>query len=161
MDVPSVGNVTSSALTLMAHRATRATRTNRIPKIRFFIILPPIGSLSIVFYHRKICLCFIKIKSNNSITSLFCQTKDKMSKENNSLFPLILKNFVEKEGIMSQDFLWVFLLSVLSSNNDTNLATNTNILLLLLLGLSNSNNFGNSCTSSCACRRCFGNNNFF
>ncbi len=41
---------------------------------------------------------------------------------------------------MSQDILWVFLLSVLSSNNDTNLATNTNILLLLLLGLSNSNN---------------------
>lgn len=41
---------------------------------------------------------------------------------------------------MSQDILWVFLLSVLSSSNDTNLATNTNILLLLLLGLSNSNN---------------------
>ena len=43
---------------------------------------------------------------------------------------------------MSQDILWVFLLSTLSSANDVNLATNTNILLLLLLGLNN-NNFNN------------------
>ncbi len=51
---------------------------------------------------------------------------------------------------MTSDFLWVFLLSVLSSANDTNLATNTNILLLLLLGLSNTNNnFVN--TSGCRC----------
>ncbi len=58
---------------------------------------------------------------------------------------------------MSQDFLWVFLLSVLSSNNDTNLATNTNILLLLLLGLSNTNNNNNFVTTSgCNCFR----NNF-
>ena len=49
---------------------------------------------------------------------------------------------------MSQDILWVFLLSTLSSQNDTNLATNTNILLLLLLGLTNSNNnFGNNFNS--------------
>ncbi len=57
---------------------------------------------------------------------------------------------------MSNDFLWVFLLSVLSSNNDTNLATNTNILLLLLLGLSNNNsnnNFVN--TQGCNCFRNF------
>ena len=40
---------------------------------------------------------------------------------------------------MSQDILWVFLLSTLSSANDVNLATNTNILLLLLLGLNNNN----------------------
>lgn len=53
---------------------------------------------------------------------------------------------------MSQDILWVFLLSVLSSANDTNLATNTNILLLLLLGLSNSNNTTNY--QGC---RCLGN----
>lgn len=55
---------------------------------------------------------------------------------------------------MSQDILWVFLLSVLSSANDTNLATNTNILLLLLLGLSNDNS---SNVSNCGCRRCLGN----
>ncbi len=55
---------------------------------------------------------------------------------------------------MSQEFLWVFLLSVLSSNNDTNLATNTNILLLLLLGLSNTNNNNNFVsTSGCGCFR--------
>jgi len=60
---------------------------------------------------------------------------------------------------MTQEFLWVFLLSVLSSQNDTNLATNTNILLLLLLGLSNSNgnNFGGN---GFGCNRCFGSNNF-
>ena len=53
---------------------------------------------------------------------------------------------------MSQDILWVFLLSTLSSANDVNLATNTNILLLLLLGLNNNNwnngwnnNFGGFC----------------
>lgn len=51
---------------------------------------------------------------------------------------------------MSQEFLWVFLLSVLASNNDTNLATNTNILLLLLLGLSgnNWNNWGGCCCNN-------------
>lgn len=55
----------------------------------------------------------------------------------------------------SQEFLLVFLLSVLSSANDTNLATNTNILLLLLLGLGNFNNNNNNVnTSGC---RCFGN----
>ncbi len=58
---------------------------------------------------------------------------------------------------MSSDFLWVFLLSVLSTNNDTNLATNTNILLLLLLGLSNTNNNNFVNTSGC---RCFQNNGF-
>lgn len=55
----------------------------------------------------------------------------------------------------SQEFLWVFLLSTLSSQNGTNLATNTNILLLLLLGLSNnSNNSSNSWwgnSSGCCC----------
>ena len=56
---------------------------------------------------------------------------------------------------MSQEFLWIFLLSVLSSQNDTNLATNTNILLLLLLGLSNSNSNGLT-TSATSCNRCFG-----
>ena len=61
---------------------------------------------------------------------------------------------------MSQEFLWVFLLSVLSSGNDTNLASNTNILLLLLLGLSNSNNTGNNC-NSCGCRCLGGNFNNF
>lgn len=75
-----------------------------------------------------------------------------MSKKKNVLFSLHLEYFVEKEGIMSQDILWVFLLSVLSSANDTNLATNTNILLLLLLGLSNSN----STTNYQGCR-CLGN----
>ncbi|MBQ7327796.1 MAG: hypothetical protein IJX00_02405 [Clostridia bacterium] len=57
---------------------------------------------------------------------------------------------------MSQDFLWVFLLSALTSNNDTNLATNTNILLLLLLGLSNASSNNSSC---CSCQRC--QSNFF
>ncbi len=61
---------------------------------------------------------------------------------------------------MTQEFLWVFLLSVLSSQNDTNLATNTNILLLLLLGLANSNNNGFIGNNGCGCRRCFGSNNF-
>ena len=60
---------------------------------------------------------------------------------------------------MSQEFLWVFLLSVLASNNDTNLATNTNILLLLLLGLSNNgwNNGQNNGWNNggCCCRRMF------
>lgn len=57
---------------------------------------------------------------------------------------------------MSNEFLWVFLLSVLSSNNDTNLATNTNILLLLLLGLSNNNNNNNfPSTQGCGCFRNF------
>lgn len=51
---------------------------------------------------------------------------------------------------MSQDILWVFLLSVLSNANDTNLATNTNILLLLLLGLSNQGQTYQGC-------RCLGN----
>ena len=46
--------------------------------------------------------------------------------------------------LTSQEFLWVFLLSTLSSQNNTNLATNTNILLLLLLGLSNTPNFNNN-----------------
>lgn len=55
---------------------------------------------------------------------------------------------------MTQEFLLVFLLSVLSSSNDTNLATNTNILLLLLLGLSNNNSGINTCQNC----RCFGNN---
>ncbi|MBR1890673.1 MAG: hypothetical protein IJ817_03210 [Clostridia bacterium] len=55
---------------------------------------------------------------------------------------------------MIQGFLWVFLLSVLSSQNDTNLATNTNILLLLLLGLSNANSFENNTTTSLGCN-CF------
>ena len=61
---------------------------------------------------------------------------------------------------MTQQFLWVFLLSVLSSQNDTNLATNTNILLLLLLSLSNSNEIsnGNATTNTLGCQRCFGNN---
>ena len=64
---------------------------------------------------------------------------------------------------MTQEFLWVFLLSVLSSQNDTNLATNTNILLLLLLGLSNTNGFGNNFGNgnnfgTLGCQRCFGNN---
>lgn len=64
---------------------------------------------------------------------------------------------------MTQEFLWVFLLSVLSSQNDTNLATNTNILLLLLLGLSNTNGFGNNFgngnnSGALGCQRCFGNN---
>ena len=59
---------------------------------------------------------------------------------------------------MTQEFLWVFLLSVLSSQNDTNLATNTNILLLLLLGLSNANNFVT--TTGLSCNRCFGNTTF-
>ena len=61
---------------------------------------------------------------------------------------------------MTQQFLWVFLLSVLSSQNDTNLATNTNILLLLLLSLSNSNDLSNTITQTNAlgCQRCFGNN---
>ncbi len=55
---------------------------------------------------------------------------------------------------MQQEFLLVFLLSVLSSNNDTNLATNTNILLLLLLGLAGYNNNGSNVqTSSCNCFR--------
>ncbi len=59
---------------------------------------------------------------------------------------------------MSQDILWVFLLSTLSSANDVNLATNTNILLLLLLGLNN-NNFNNGWNNNwggCCC----GNNIF-
>ena len=59
---------------------------------------------------------------------------------------------------MSQDILWVFLLSTLSSVNDVNLATNTNILLLLLLGLNN-NNFNNGWNNNfggCCC----GNNIF-
>ncbi len=57
---------------------------------------------------------------------------------------------------MSNEFLWVFLLSVLSSNNDTNLATNTNILLLLLLGLANNNNNNNfPSTQGCGCFRNF------
>ncbi len=60
---------------------------------------------------------------------------------------------------MTQEFLWVFLLSVLSSQNDTNLASNTNILLLLLLGLANTNNNG-FVGNNCSCGRCFGNNNF-
>ncbi len=60
---------------------------------------------------------------------------------------------------MTQEFLWVFLLSVLSSKEDTNLATNTNILLLLLLGLTNTNNtFGNNQTGFFGCNRCFGTN---
>ena len=75
-----------------------------------------------------------------------------MSKKKIILFLLCLEYFVEKEEIMSQDILWVFLLSVLSSANDTNLATNTNILLLLLLGLSN----GNNTTNYQGCR-CLGN----
>lgn len=75
-----------------------------------------------------------------------------MSKEKFILFLICLEYFVEKEEIMSQDILWVFLLSVLSSANDTNLATNTNILLLLLLGLSNNNNTTNY--QGC---RCLGN----
>ena len=59
---------------------------------------------------------------------------------------------------MSQEFLWVFLLSVLASNNDTNLATNTNILLLLLLGLSGNNvNYG--WNNFCGC--CYGNTRQF
>jgi len=58
---------------------------------------------------------------------------------------------------MTQEFLWVFLLSVLSSKDDTNLATNTNILLLLLLGLSGTNNFQNQ-TNTLGCNRCFGTN---
>lgn len=77
------------------------------------------------------------------LSSLFCLTKEEKSKEKNISFGLIFKYHGEKEGIMSQDILWVFLLSVLSSSNDTNLATNTNILLLLLLGLSNSSNNNN------------------
>lgn len=81
----------------------------------------------------------------------------KVSKDDKMPFALILKYFVEKEGNMSQDILWVFLLSVLSSANDTNLATNTNILLLLLLGLSNDNNGNNNGNWGCGCRRCFGN----
>lgn len=62
---------------------------------------------------------------------------------------------------MTQEFLWVFLLSVLSSQNDTNLATNTNILLLLLLGLSNANNNGNNFfNTNTSCNRCFRFNSF-
>ncbi len=57
---------------------------------------------------------------------------------------------------MSQEFLWVFLLSVLASNNDTNLATNTNILLLLLLGLSGTNNWNNwNNWGGCCCNNSF------
>lgn len=59
---------------------------------------------------------------------------------------------------MTQEFLWVFLLSVLASQNDTNLATNTNILLLLLLGLSNTNNGFQ--TTNMGCSRCFGSTTF-
>lgn len=58
----------------------------------------------------------------------------------------------------SQDFLWVFLLSTLSSANNTNLATNTNILLLLLLGLSNNNNWNgnwNNNWGGCCCNNVF------
>jgi hypothetical protein len=68
------------------------------------------------------------------------------------------KVFCEKgDFIMTQEFLWVFLLSVLSSQNDTNLATNTNILLLLLLGLANTNDFDdNRRGRSLSCNRCFG-----
>lgn len=95
------------------------------------------------------------------MSQLFNQTKEEKSKEKIFAFALILYFLVEKEGIMvtSQEFLLVFLLSVLSSNNDTNLATNTNILLLLLLGLSgdnffNSNNSNN--VSTTGCRRCLG-----
>ena len=53
----------------------------------------------------------------------------------------------------SQEFLWVFLLSTLSAQNGTNLATNTNILLLLLLGLNNNNNSwnGNWNGGGCSC----------
>lgn len=59
---------------------------------------------------------------------------------------------------MTQAFLWVFLLSVLSSKDDTNLATNTNILLLLLLGLSNSmTDSTNVNANSMGCNRLFGN----
>lgn len=57
---------------------------------------------------------------------------------------------------MTQEFLFVFLLSVLSSANDTNLATNTNILLLLLLGLAGFNNNNNNNISTSGCR-CFNN----
>lgn len=66
---------------------------------------------------------------------------------------------------MTSQFLFVFLISVLSSQNDTNLATNTNILLLLLLGLAgvdnnNGNIFGNN-TNGCGCfRNLNGFNNF-
>ncbi len=92
------------------------------------------------------------------LSSQLNQTKEEKSKEKIFAFALILYFLVEKEGIKvtSQEFLLVFLLSVLSSNNDTNLATNTNILLLLLLGLSG-DSFGNNNTSTCTCRRCLGN----
>ncbi len=92
-------------------------------------------------------------KDLNSFKSIFPNKREKVKKKKNC-FRLILKYFVEKEGIMSQDILWVFLLSVLSSSNDTNLATNTNILLLLLLGLSNNNNNNNVNYQGC---RCFNN----
>lgn len=87
-------------------------------------------------------------------SNLFSQTKEKKSKRKKNYLRLNLEYFVEKEGFMSQDILWVFLLSVLSSSNDTNLATNTNILLLLLLGLSNNTNNNNVNYQGC---RCFNN----
>ena len=92
---------------------------------------------------------------NKNITALLCQTKEKQAKEKFVAFAHDLSYFCEKGGFsVTQAFLWVFLLSVLSSKDDTNLATNTNILLLLLLGLSN-NAVDN--TNSFGCNRLFGN----
>ncbi len=59
----------------------------------------------------------------------------------------------------SQDVMLVLLLGLLANQNDTNLATNSNILLLLLLALAGINNNDNN-NWSCA-NTCPGNTRFF
>ncbi|MBQ3493860.1 MAG: hypothetical protein IJA69_00420 [Clostridia bacterium] len=49
---------------------------------------------------------------------------------------------------ISQDIMLVLLISILTSANGTDLATNSNILLILLLALAGNNN-GCGCNSCC------------
>ncbi len=58
----------------------------------------------------------------------------------------------------SQDILLVFLLSILASSTNADLANNTNILLLLLLGLMGGNN---NCNNVCCPTGCLKDNRVF
>lgn len=63
----------------------------------------------------------------------------------------------------TQDVLFVLLIGVIASATDTDLATNTNILLLILLFLSGNSSCcnNNCCNNSCSCNNGFNLTSFF
>ena len=70
-------------------------------------------------------------------------------------FCQILLNIGGFMNDFSQEILLVLLIGVIASATDTDLATNTNILLLILLFLSGQTGSSGSCCSSCPNRTSF------